>query len=122
MRPKKPLQCILFILSGAVFIASLAPIARVQAESGYPADYKASKPVEKGETNVLTRVIAVATYMNDKLTAAGGENSPVCYRNCVTVPYNDVLKCIETKGGYVASESCEKDAASKMAACDPKCK
>jgi hypothetical protein len=93
----------------------------VSAEEGYPADYKASKPAEKGETSVLNRVLAVATYMNDKLIAAGGKDSPVCYRNCVTIPYNDVLKCTEAKGSYVASESCEKDAANKMAACDPKC-
>ena len=122
MRPKKPLQLVQLTIGSAMFVASFLPIARAHAEGEYPADYKASKPAEKGETNVLTRVIAVATYMNDKLTAAGGEGSPMCYRNCVTIPYNDVLKCIESKGGYVASESCEKDAANKMAACDPKCK
>ena len=110
------------ILGGAMFLASLVPVAPVHAEGGYPADYKASKPAEKGETNVLNRLIAVATYMNDKLTAAGGEKSPMCYRNCVTIPYNDVSKCIESKGGYSSTESCEKDAANKMAACDPKCK
>jgi hypothetical protein len=98
----------------------LFPIG-IYAEEGYPPDYKPSKPVEKGETNILSRALAVSTYMNDKLTAAGGQDSPMCYRNCLTIPLNEVLKCVETKGTYVASESCEKEAAQKMAACDPKC-
>ena len=111
-----------WIISGSFLGALLCPTGFVSAADGYPDDYKPSKPAEKGETNVLSRVVAVATYMNDKLTAAGGKDSPLCYRNCVTIAYNDVLKCTETKGSYVASESCEKDAAGKIAACDPKCK
>lgn len=91
------------------------------AQDGYPPDYKPSKPAETGDTNVLARALAVSTYMTDKLNAAGGQDSPMCYRNCLTIPLNDVLKCIETKGTYAASESCEKDAAQRMAACDPKC-
>jgi hypothetical protein len=59
--------------------------------------------------------------MNAKLDAAGGNDSPMCYRNCLTVPLNDILTCLETKNNYAASESCEKDAAQKMAVCDPKC-
>jgi len=91
------------------------------ADGGYPPDYKPSKPAEKGETNVLSRVLAVSTYMTDKLNAAGGQNSPMCYRNCVTISLNDVLKCTESKNTYAVSESCERDAAQKIAACDPKC-
>jgi hypothetical protein len=110
-----------FILCGAFLGALSGAASQGFAAEGYPADYKPSKPAEKGETNILNRVIAVATYMNDKLATAGGQDSPICYRNCITIPYNDVLKCIEAKGSYAASESCEKDAANKMAACDPKC-
>lgn len=110
-----------FIAYGAFLGTLWGPISMVFAADGYPADYKPSTPAEKGETNILNRAIAIATYMNDKLTAAGGNDSPMCYRNCITVPYNDVLKCMEAKGSYAASESCEKDAAAKMAACDPQC-
>jgi hypothetical protein len=109
-----------FGLHGVVLSLLFCP-AFISAEGGYPTDYKPSKPAEKGETNVLSRMIPIATYMNDKLTAAGGEKSPMCYRNCLTVAYNDILKCLDVKVTYVASESCEKDAANKMAACDAKC-
>ena len=111
-----------YMVYGAVLSALWSPMSLVHAADGYPSDYKPSTPAEKGETNILNRAMAIATYMNDKLTAAGGESSPMCYRNCVTIPYNDVLKCMEAKGSYAASESCEQDAANKMAACDPKCK
>lgn len=111
-----------WIISGSFLGALLFPMSFVSAADGYPVDYKPSKPAEKGETNVLSRVAAISTYMTDKLTAAGGNDSPMCYRNCITVPFNDVLKCLEAKGSYAASESCEKDAAGKMAACDPQCK
>ncbi|MGE0680453.1 MAG: hypothetical protein AB7P69_06035 [Candidatus Binatia bacterium] len=111
-----------FIAYGAFLGALWNPTIPVLAADGYPADYKPSTPAEKGETNILNRAVAIATYMNDKLTAAGGNDSAMCYRNCITIPYNDVLKCMEAKGSYAASESCEKDAANKMAACDPKCK
>jgi hypothetical protein len=104
------------LLSGLLW-SSLA----ARAQDGYPSDYKPSKPAEKGDTNVLARAFAISDYMTDKLNAAGGQNSPVCYRNCLTAHLNDVLKCIETKATYAASESCEKDAARKMAACDPRC-
>ncbi|MCS6925019.1 MAG: hypothetical protein NZ578_03855 [Candidatus Binatia bacterium] len=104
------------LLSGLV----CSPVA-VRAQDGYPPDYKPSKPAEKGDTNVLTRALAISDYMTQKLNAAGGQNSPLCYRNCLTVHLNDVLKCIETKTTYAASESCERDGARKMAACDPKC-
>ena len=75
----------------------------------------------KGETNVPS-ALHDSAYMTDKLNADGGNDSPMCYRNCITVPFNDVLKCLEAKGSYATSESCEKDAAGKIAACDPKCK
>jgi hypothetical protein len=95
--------------------------ARGYAEGGYPADYKPSKPAEKGETNALNRVLAISNYMTDKLNAAGGQNSPMCYRNCITIPFNEILKCIETNSSYAATEGCEQDAAQKMAACNPQC-
>ena len=76
---------------------------------------------DQGETNVLARFGAISTYMNDKLEAAGGNDSPVCYRNCLTVPINDILDCMEKKNTYATSESCEKNAANKMSTCDPKC-
>jgi len=104
------------LVGGALFSA-----AGVYGEGGYPPDYKPSKPAEKGDTNALARVLAVSTYMTDKLNAVGGNDSPMCYRNCLTISLNDVLKCLETKSSYAASESCEQDAAQKMAACNPKC-
>jgi len=100
---------------------SLGWTAGVYGEDSYPADYKPSKPAEKGDTNALARVLAVSTYMTDKLNAAGGNDSPMCYRNCLTVSLNEALKCVDTKGGYTASESCEQDAAQKISACNPKC-
>jgi hypothetical protein len=109
------------LVCGALLGVSLFFAAEVSAESSYPPDYKPSKPAEKGDTNILARALAVSTYMTDKLNAAGGQNSPMCYRNCLTVSLNEVLKCLEVKGNYAASESCEQDAASKMHACDPKC-
>jgi hypothetical protein len=109
------------LVCGALLLASLCFAAGVSAEGEYPADYKRSKPAEKGETSILARLSAVATYMTDKLNAASGNASPLCYRNCLTVSYNELLNCLETKGSYVASESCEQDAAQKMNACNPKC-
>jgi hypothetical protein len=100
---------------------SLGWTAGVYGEGSYPADYKPSKLAEKGDTNALARVLAVSTYMTDKLNAAGGNDSPMCYRNCLTVSLNEALKCVDTKSGYTASESCEQDAAQKISACNPKC-
>jgi hypothetical protein len=96
--------------------------AGVLAEGKYPADYKPSKPAEQGETNLLARVFAVSTYMTDKINAAGGKDSPVCYRNCMTTALNDVLKCTENLSSYASSETCEMTGAQKMNTCDPKCK
>ena len=108
---------------GTMLVASLfLAMPVVYAEGGYPADYKPSKPAATGETNVLARFGGVVTYMNDKLNAAGGKDSPQCYRNCLTTGMNDVLKCIEIKNTYASSESCEQDGAQKMSVCDPKCK
>ena len=42
---------------------SLGWTAGVYGEGSYPADYKPSKPAEKGDTNALARVLAVSTYM-----------------------------------------------------------
>lgn len=105
------------VLWGAVFCLALG----VSAEGDYPPDYKPSKPAEKGETNVLARALAVSDYMTSKLNAAGGQDSPMCYRNCLTVSLNEILKCLEAKGSYAASASCEQTAAREMYACDPKC-
>jgi hypothetical protein len=107
---------VIALVSGALLSA-----VGVYGEGNYPADYKPSKPAEKGDTNVLARALAVSTYMTDKLNAAGANNSPMCYRNCLTIAMNDVLKCLETKSTYAASESCEQDSSQKMAACNPKC-
>jgi len=108
-------------IGGGFFLVSLCSIGGILAEGTYPADYKPSKPAEKGDTNVLARVLAVAGYMTTKIDAAGGKDSPVCYRNCLTVALNDALKCTESKGSYAASESCEQEASQKMSTCNPKC-
>src|SRR5262245_35252600 len=115
--PKKIITLIIVVLLGA------APFwtAGVLAEGQYPVDYKPSKPAEQGQTNVLTRVFAISTYMTDKINAAGGKESPVCYRNCMTSALNDVLKGTETMSTYVASEPCETTGAQKMSTCNPKC-
>lgn len=109
------------ITSGIMLGATLFWTVGVFAEGKYPADYKPSKPAATGETNVLTRIFAVSTYMTDKITAAGGKDSPICYRNCLTVGMNDALKCTESMSSYVSSEVCEVTAAQKMSVCDPKC-
>ncbi len=109
------------VIGGALIGWSLFSAAGAYGEGGYPADYKPSKPAEKGETNVLSRVLAVSTYMTDKLNAAGGQNSPMCYRNCLTISLNEILKCVEARNTYASSEACEQDAAQRIAACDPKC-
>ena len=114
---KRVNRLVLAVLVGG----SLGWAAGVSGEGGYPSDYKSSKPAEKGDTNALARVLAVSAYMTDKLNAAGGNDSPMCYRNCLTVSLNEALKCIDSKGGYTASESCEQDAAQKISACNPKC-
>ena len=111
----------LILSIGMSFFALLFLALPLFADGEYPADFKPSKPSATGETNVLARFGAVTTYMNDKLNAAGGQNSPQCYRNCLTVGVNDVLKCIEIKNTYTGSESCEKEGAQKMSNCDPKC-
>ena len=95
------------LLGGLLFSAAKAP-----AEGGYPPDYKPSQPAA---------VAAVTTYTTDKLNTAGGQDSPRCFRDCLTVPFNEFLKCLETKSGYAASESCEQDTAQKMSSCNPKC-
>ena len=109
------------LICGALLGGLLFSAAEAQAEGGYPPDYKPSQPAEKGETNVLARLTAVTTYMTDKLNTAGGKDSAICYRNCLTVPFNEFLKCLETKSSYTASESCEQDTAQKMSSCNPKC-
>ena len=116
------LRKIVRTVGGIVLGATLFSTGGVFAEGKYPADYKPSKPAATGETNVLARVFAISTYMTDKITAAGGKDSPVCYRNCMTTALNDALKCTETMSSYVASETCEVTSAQKMSTCDPKCK
>lgn len=109
------------VTTGITLVISLGFVLSAAAEGGYPADYKPSKPAASGETNVLARFGSIVAYMNDKLNATGGKDSPVCYRSCLTAGMNEVLKCIETKSTYASSESCEKDGSQKMSACDPKC-
>ncbi len=109
------------VTGGIALGATLFWTTGVFAEGKYPADYKPSKPAATGETNVLARVFAISTYMTDKINAAGGKDSPVCYRNCMTTGLNDALKCTETMSSYVSSEICEVTASQKMGACDPKC-
>jgi hypothetical protein len=106
---------------GTFLVAVFFIVVTAYAEGEYPPGYTPSKPAAQGETNVLARFGAIVTYMNDKLTATGGKDSPQCYRNCLTAGMNEVLKCIEVKNTYANSESCEKDGAQKMSVCDPKC-
>lgn len=111
-------------LVGAMLVSGLLLYtAEVSAEGRYPTDYKPSTPAAQGAaaTNPLKRLGALADYMNEKLNATGGKDSPLCYRNCLTIPLNDVIKCLETKTTYATSEECEQDAAQKMTGCDPKC-
>lgn len=111
----------LILTVATIFTVVFIIVVHTHAEDGYPTGYTPSKPAAQGETNVLARFGAVVTYMNDKLKASGGQNSPQCYRNCLTAGMNEVLKCIEIKNTYANSESCEKDGAQKMSVCDPKC-
>ncbi len=109
------------IILGTVLAVCLVAPGRAGAQQDYPEGYSPSEPAAEGGTNVLARFGAITTWMNDKLEAAGGNASPVCYRNCLTVPVNDILDCLEKNNTYETSESCERDAANTMAACDPKC-
>jgi len=115
------LRKIVTIIGGIVVGATLFWTVGVLAEGKYPADYKPSKPAATGETNMLVRVFAISTYMTDKINAAGGKESPVCYRNCMTTALNDALKCTESMSSYASSETCEVTGAQKMSTCDPKC-
>ena len=119
----QPIRSLVHVIVLGVALAGMSLIApsAVSAQDGYPEGYSPSEPAAEGGTNVLARFAAVTTYMNDKLEAAGGNDSPVCYRNCLTVPINDILDCLEKNNTYETSESCELDAANKMAACDPQC-
>ena len=123
MGHKQPIRSLAYAIVLGVALAGMGFSAPgvVAAQDGYPEGYSPSEPAAEGGTNVLARFAAVTTYMNDKLEAAGGNDSPVCYRNCMTVPINDILDCLERNNTYETSESCELDAANKMAACDPQC-
>jgi hypothetical protein len=123
MGQKQPIRSLvskIILCTAMVGLCLIAP-GVATAQEGYPEGYTPSEPAAEGGTNVLARFAAVSTYMTDKLEAAGGNDSPICYRNCLTVPVNDILDCIEKNNTYETSESCELDAANKMAACDPKC-
>ena len=119
-QPIRRLARAIILLGTVLAVCQVAP-GRATAQEGYPEGYSPSEPAAEGGTNVLARFGAVSTYMNDKLEAAGGNDSPVCLRNCLTVPVNDILDCLEKNNTYETSESCELDAANAMAACDPKC-
>ena len=111
----------LSFVGGIVFSLALGSLPQGFAEEGYPEDYTPSTQAEGGRRKSLDRVFALTGYMTDKLAAAGGEKSPECYRSCLTAPFNEVLACAEANDTYATSESCETEAAQKMAACDPKC-
>ena len=123
MGHKQLIRSLVHVIVLGVALAGTSLIAPgvVAAQDGYPEGYSPSEPEAEGGTNVLARFAAGSTYMTDKLEAAGGNDSPVCYRNCMTVPINDILDCLEKNNTYETSESCELDAANKMAACDPQC-
>jgi len=108
---------------GLLLGSLLCCTVEISTAGDYPPDYKPSKPVAQGEaaTNVLKRFGAVNDYVTERLNAAGGINSPVCFRSCMTAPLNNIIRCLETKTTYATSESCEETAAQKVAACDPKC-
>ena len=113
-------KLVLTLLGGICLGTILAASYGVTAE-GYPEGYTPSSPAEKGTTNILARFGAITAYVNDRLEAAGGENAPQCYSNCMTVQINKILACLDQKNAYATSELCEKDAAQQAAACDPKC-
>ena len=108
-------------VGGIVLSLVLGSVLQGFAEEGYPEDYTPSTQAEGGRRKSLDRVFAVTGYMTDKLAAAGGEKSPECYRSCLTAPLNEILACDEANDTYATSESCEKEAAKKMAVCDPTC-
>lgn len=108
-------------LLGGICLGTLLAVSSGIAAQGYPDGYTPSKPAEQGKTNILARFGAITAYVNDKLEAAGGENAPQCYSNCMTVQINKILECLDQKNTYATSELCEKDAAQQAAGCDPKC-
>lgn len=122
MCQKKSVRNLVYgVLCGLLLGTSLVDTGVAAAQDRYPEGYAPSEAAKQGDTNVLARFGAVSAYMNNKLEAAGGNDSPICFRNCMTVPVNDILDCLEKNNTYATSESCEKNAANKMAACDPKC-
>ena len=111
----------LLTLCGGISLGALLAFSPTVSAEGYPEGYTPSKPAETGNTNILARFGALSTYVNDKLEAAGGENAPECFRNCMTVQINAILECLDQKNTYDTSESCEQDAAKNAVQCDPKC-
>ncbi len=116
-----PLKKTLLTLCGGLCLGTVLASSPAGAADGYPEGYTPSKPAETGTTNILARFGALSTYVNDALEAAGGENAPECFKNCMTVQINNILECLDQKNTYATSESCEKDAARQAAQCDPKC-
>ncbi len=104
------------LLGGLVWTVALA-----NAEEELPADYQLTSPSDTGEPRSVTRLITLARYLSDKLDQAGGKDSPVCYRNCLTAGLNEAQKCLNVMGTYAATESCERDAAWALSQCDSKC-
>jgi len=104
------------LLGGLVWI-----VAAANAEEGLPADYQLTSPSGTGEPRYITRLITLSRYLNNKLDQAGGKDSSICYRNCLTIAFNEAQKCMDTMGTYSATESCERDAAGAISQCDPKC-
>lgn len=104
------------LLGGLVWTAAIA-----NAEEGLPADYKLTTPSDTGASTSVTRLITLARYLSNKLDQAGGKDSPICYRNCLTVALNEALKCMNDMGTFAATESCERNAAWAISQCDAKC-
>ena len=102
------------------YVAFLYPTS-TRAEDTYPPDYTQSTESEGGRRKSLDRVFAVGAYLTQKLDEAGGEGSPPCYRDCMMGPLNRAIACVEANDSYASSESCEREAANKMARCDPTC-
>ncbi len=96
-------------------------MAAVGAEEGIPADYKLTSPPNVKAPTTIPRLITLARYLSDKLNEAGGKDSPVCYRSCLTVALNESQKCMNDMGTFIDTESCERDAAWAISQCDPKC-
>ncbi len=104
-----------------MLLGGLAWTLTVRAQEGVPGDYKLTTPSGPGEPRSISRLLTLARYLNDKLKKAGGENSPMCYRNCLTVALNEAQRCLDARGTFLATEPCEREAAWAIYRCNPEC-